>query len=208
MLKGAPHIWTHNEVVSMIILLTVIPFFHCWSMRSWLSNDQGPPLKIRFISNSNWNLNWNKFGPTSRICIVSSTPQSLRIVLFAAILLNGLHARNFPIRLKWQLSRASSLSSFEIAMISSSSYVSFIFSILSMTSSAMILWKRKNNTLRTRPREGGTCGSTRERELHTRERFFFFFLNNIYSIILKILFIIKLYIYIYLESYIYIYIYI
>ena len=47
----------------------------------------------------------------------------------------------------------------------------------------------------------------RERENSTHGRdFFFFFLNNIYSIILKILFIIKLYIYIYIFRIIYIYI--
>ena len=82
--NGAPHIWTQSKAFSICIFPIFIPFFHHCSMRSWLSNDQGPSLSIQVMSNSDWNLNWKRFGPTSRICIESSNPHALLNVFFAA----------------------------------------------------------------------------------------------------------------------------
>ena len=117
---------------------TIIPFCHLWSKRSWLSNDQWPPRRTLDISNSDWNLNWNRFSPTSVICILSSKPYALFKVILAALLLKGLHVRNFPVRLKLQLSMASNRPSSEMGITSSSSDVNFIFPKLSITSSAII----------------------------------------------------------------------
>jgi len=80
-------------------------------------------------------------------------------------LLNGLHVKNFPIRLKLQLSKASGL------------HVNFILPNPFVTSSAIVSRarnnERKKNTLRPRSREGDTRVA-RERELHDRERTFLF----------------------------------
>ena len=55
-------------------------------------------------SNSELNLNWNKLEPTSTIYTLSSSPHALLNVLFAAVLLKGLHVRNLQIKLRVQLS--------------------------------------------------------------------------------------------------------
>lgn len=89
------------------------------------------------MSNSELNLNWNRLDPTLGICNPSFSPYALLIMFVAALLLKGLQVRNFPIKLRLQLSIPTSLPSSEISIISSSSVVNFIFSRLSITSSAM-----------------------------------------------------------------------
>lgn len=86
-----------------------------------------PPIITLFISNSNYNLNWNRFAPTSKICNVSSNPHAHRRIFFVALLLNDLHVRNLPMRLRVQLSIASIHPASEISMTSISSNDSFIF---------------------------------------------------------------------------------
>ena len=147
------------------MLPTIIPFFHLFNNNNWLLKDQGPPLMIRSISNSDWNLNWQRFGPTFEIYNDSFNPHARRIVFFATILLKGLQVRNFPIKLKLQLSMASNLPSSEIGIISSSSIINFIFSNLSATSLSIMSHKKERITLRMLPRERELTHS-RERELH------------------------------------------
>ena len=95
-----------------------------------------------------------------------SNPYAILNVVFAARLLNGLHVKNFPIRLKLQLYIACILPSSEMGIISSSSDVSFILPNPSATSSAILLKipnnERKINTLRPRSREGRLVKHERE----------------------------------------------
>ena len=115
-----------------------------------------------------YNLNWQRFSPTFEIYNDSFNPHARRIVFFATILLKGLQVRNFPIKLKLQLSMASNLPSSEIGIISSSSIINFIFSNLSATSLSIMSHKKERITLRMLPRERELAHSQeRERE---RER--------------------------------------
>lgn len=71
--------------------------YHLRSIRDWLSKDQGPPLNTLSISNSIWNLNWKRFCPYSTIWTLSCKPRAFFRVLWATLLLKGLHVRNFPV---------------------------------------------------------------------------------------------------------------
>ena len=115
-----------------------MPFLHFVSSSIWLSNVQGPPLRILSRSNSVLNLNWKRFEPTSTICTSFSKPQAFFNVVFAAFLLKVLHVRNLPIKHSEQLSISSLLPSSAICIVSSSSTVSFIFSNPATTSSAIV----------------------------------------------------------------------
>ena len=138
MSNGASQICTHKDTKSNRTFFAVIPSCHLRSSRTWLLKVHGPPLNTCSISNSVLNLNWNGFNPTSTMCIPSSIPQALHKVSCVAFLLNSLQVRNFPIKLKTQLSISSLHPSSGSIIISSSFDVSFIFSKLSITSSAMV----------------------------------------------------------------------
>lgn len=118
--------------------------YHLRSIRDWLSKDQGPPLNTLSISNSIWNLNWKRFCPYSTIWTLSCKPRAFFRVLWATLLLKGLHVRNFPSRLYSQLLISSFLSSSLTTITSSSSVVSFMFSRLFITSSTITPNKRKD----------------------------------------------------------------
>ena len=160
MLKGASQIYTHKDACSKRTFLDVIPLLHRLSMRSWLSKVQGPLRRTRSISNSEVNLNWNKLVPTSKICTPSFKPHALLNVFFAALLLNGLQVRNCPIKLRLQPSISVSLPSSEISMTSSSSVVNFIFSILSMISSAMVPTRGTSYEINKIRKQTNTQGKT------------------------------------------------
>ena len=118
------------------------------------------------MSNSQQNLNWNRFEPTSTICTPFSKLQARLNVFWAARLLNGLHVMNLPSRLREQLSISSFQSSSDMVITSSSYVVSLIFFIPLITSSAIII-----QTLNQREEKRQTLRELREGEVsHLVER--------------------------------------
>ena len=126
-----------------------------------------PSLSTLSKSNSRLNLNWKRFEPTSIICTPFSKLHARLNVFCATRLLNGLHVRNLPIRLREQLSISSFQPSSDMVITSSSSVVNLMFSNLFITSSAIILQtliqrEEKTQTL-IEQREGEVSHLSRER---------------------------------------------
>ena len=132
------HIWIHIDACSKTTFLELIPAFHRISIKSWLSKLHGPPRRMRSRSYSDWNLNWKRLEPTLDICNSLSEPHAFWRVFFVAFRLYGLQVRNFPIKLNTQLSISSDLPSSETWISSSSLNVNFRFTILLITSSAIV----------------------------------------------------------------------
>ena len=115
--KGAPQIWTHKDIDSNLTFVAAIPDSHLVNNNAWLSKHQRPSVYTLSNSNSDLNLNWNRFDPTLTTCTPSSSPHAFFIVLSAALLLNGLQVKNLPIRLKAQLSNSSLRPSSDIGVV-------------------------------------------------------------------------------------------